>query len=89
MEQERATGETSFLRNEIKKIEQQKLNEFELYRAEHENNINNLNRTNKKNEEEMKNLYENKIRRLGYEIEEKKNEIEENLSKIRRSGKES
>ena len=37
----------------------------------------------------MKNLYENKIRRLGYEIEEKKNEIEENLSKFRRSGKES
>ena len=37
----------------------------------------------------MKNLYENKIRRLGYEIEEKKNEIEENLTRFRRTGKES
>lgn len=36
----------------------------------------------------MKNLYETKIKRLGYEIEEKKNEIAENSTRFRRSGKE-
>jgi hypothetical protein len=36
----------------------------------------------------MKGLYENKIRRLGYELEEKKSEVEECLSKIKKTGKE-
>jgi hypothetical protein len=35
----------------------------------------------------MKALYENKIRRMGYELEEKKNEIEECLTKIKKTGK--
>lgn len=47
-----------------------------------------MTRTHKKNEEEMKGLYENKIRRLGYELEEKKSEVEECLSKIKKTGKE-
>jgi len=78
----------SFLKNDIKKVEQQKESEIELIKAENDNNIKNLTRTHKKNEEEMKGLYENKIRRLGYELEEKKSEVEECLSKIKKTGKE-
>ena len=64
-------------------MEQQKESELELIKAENDNNIKNLTRTHRKNEEEMKGLYENKIRRLGYELEEKKSEVEECLSKIK------
>ena len=45
-------------------------------------------RANKKNEEELKNLHETKVKRLTYELEEKRNEIEEMHGKIKRGGKE-
>lgn len=35
----------------------------------------------------MKGLYENKIRRLGYDLEEKKVELEESLARIKKTGK--
>lgn len=44
-------SQISFLKNDIKKVEQQKESELELIKAENENNIKNLTRTHKKNEE--------------------------------------
>lgn len=36
----------------------------------------------------MKALYENKIRRLGYDLEEKKAELEESHARLKKTGKE-
>jgi hypothetical protein len=57
-------------------------------KAENDNNVRNLTRTHKKNEEDMKALYENKIRRLGYDLEEKKAELEESHARLKKTGKE-
>lgn len=35
----------------------------------------------------MKGLYENKIKRLGFDLEEKKVELEESLARIKKTGK--
>jgi hypothetical protein len=48
----------------------------------------NLLRQHKKNEDELRNLHEAKVKRLVYEIEEKKHEIEEGNNRLKRSGKE-
>ena len=73
LDNEKLSNEISYLKNEIKKIEAQKAHELELVRTENENSKNNLIRANKKNEEELKNLHEAKVKRLSYELEEKKN----------------
>lgn len=39
-------------------------------------------------EEQLKNLHEAKLKRLNYELEEKKNEIEDLYAKSKRGGKE-
>lgn len=49
---------------------------------------NNLVRQHKKNEDDLRNLHEAKVKRLIYEIEEKKHEIEEGSNRLKRSGKE-
>ena len=46
-----------------------------MTRTEGENTKNNLARANKKNEEEMRNLHEAKVKRMAYELEEKRIEI--------------
>ena len=61
---------------------------MDLVKAEHENAKNNLQRAHRKNEDELRNLHEAKVKRLLYEIEEKKHEIEESNNRIKRSGKE-
>lgn len=88
LENERLNGEIGYLRNEIKKVESQKQHELELVRAENDNTKNNLIRANKKNEEELRNLHETKLKRLTYELEEKRTEIEELHGRSRKSGKE-
>ena len=88
LQNESLNGEINYLKNEIKKIEQQKNHEINLIRTENENNRNNLTRGHRKNEDELKNLYETKIKRLNYDIEEKKHEIEEFQGKLKRGGKE-
>lgn len=75
LENERLSGETSYLRNEIKKIEGQKAHELDLIRTENENTKNNLIRANKKSEDELRNLHDAKLKRLVYELEEKRTEI--------------
>ena len=45
-------------------------------------------RQHRKNEDELKNLHEAKVKRLNYEVEEKKHEIEEGNNRIKRTGKE-
>ena len=75
LDNERLNGEVSYLKNEIKKMENQKAHELDLIKTENENTKNNLLRNNKKREEELKNLHEAKVKRLNYELEEKKNEI--------------
>jgi hypothetical protein len=47
-----------------------------------------MNRLNKKNEDEQRNLYDQKFRRLTYELEEKRNEIEDLHGKSNKGGKE-
>lgn len=88
LENERLNGEIAYLKNEIKKVENQKAYELDLIRTENENTKNNLARANKKNEEELRNLHEAKVKRLTYELEEKKNEIEDLHGKAKRGGKE-
>lgn len=61
---------------------------MELIKTENDNAKNNLARQHRKNEDEMKNLHEAKVKRLVYEIEEKKNEIEEGSNRLKRTGKE-
>lgn len=51
IDNERLSGEISYLKKEIKKVEAQKAHELELIRTENENSKNNLSRGNKKNEE--------------------------------------
>lgn len=58
-----------------------------MIKTENENTKNNLIRLHKKNEEELKNLNEQKIKRLTYELEEKKNEIENLHGKAHKNGK--
>lgn len=58
-----------------------------MIKTENENTKNNLIRLHKKNEEELKNLNEQKIKRLTYELEEKKNEIENLHGKADKNGK--
>lgn len=88
IDNERLSGEISYLKNEIKKMENQKAHELDLIRTENENTKNNLVRNNKKREEELKNLHEAKLKRANYELEEKKNEIEDLYGKAKRGGKE-
>ena len=88
LENERLTGEISYLRNEIKKIEGQKVHELDLIRTENENTKNNLIRANKKSEEELRNLHDAKVKRLVYELEEKRTEIEDLHGKSKKGGKE-
>ena len=59
-----------------------------MVKTEYENVKNNLIRQHKKNEDELRNLHEAKVKRLTYEIEEKKHEIEEGNNRLKRSGKE-
>jgi hypothetical protein len=47
-----------------------------------------MNRQHKKSEDELRNLHEAKVKRLVYEIEEKKHIIEEGNAKIKHTGKE-
>lgn len=54
-------------------MEAQKAHELDLIRTENDNTKNNLARNNKKNEDELRNLQEAKIKRLTYELEEKRN----------------
>lgn len=49
---------------------------------------NNLVRQHKKNEDDLRNLHEAKLKRLTYEIEEKKHEIEDTANRLKRTGKE-
>ena len=88
LENERLSGEISYLKNEIRKLENQKAHELDLIRTEHENSKNSLARNNKKKEEELTNLLETKLKRLNYDLEEKKNEIEDLHAKAKRGGKE-
>ena len=88
LENERLNGEIGYLKNEIKKIENQKAHEQDLIRTENENTKNNLIRANKKNEEELRNLHEAKVKRLTYELEEKRTEIEDLHGKAKKGGKE-
>lgn len=69
-------------------MENQKAHELDLIRTENENTKNNLVRNNRKREEELKNLHEAKLKRMNYELEEKKNEIEDFYGKAKRGGKE-
>lgn len=87
LDNERLNGEIGYLKNEIKKIESQKSHELDLIKTENENTKNNLIRANKKNEEEMRNLHEAKVKRLTYELEEKRTEIEDLHGKAKRGGK--
>jgi len=64
------------------------LHELDLIKTENENVKNNLVRQHRKNEDELKNLHEAKVKRLTYEIEEKKHEIEEGNNRLKRTGKE-
>ena len=88
LENERLNGEISYLKNEIRKMENQKAHELDLVRTENENTKNGLARNNKKKEEELRNLHEAKVKRLNYDLEEKKNEIEDLHAKAKRGGKE-
>lgn len=72
LDNERLNGEIGFLKNEIKKLESQKLHELDLIKAENENTKNNLIRANKKSEDELRNLHDAKVKRLIYELEEKR-----------------
>ena len=72
----------------MKKLEEQKAHEIDLIKTENENVKNNLVRQHRKNEDELKNLHEAKVKRLNYEVEEKKHEIEEGHNKLKRTGKE-
>ena len=45
-------------------------------------------RANKKNEEELRNLHEAKLKRMAYELEEKRTEIEDLHGRMKRGGKE-
>lgn len=65
----------------------QKAHELDLIRTENDNTKNNLARGNKKNEDELRNLHEAKVKRQAYEIEEKRNEIEDLHGKVKKSGK--
>ena len=76
------------MKNEIRKVENQKAHELDLMRTENENTKNGLARNNKKKEEELRNLHEAKVKRLNYDLEEKKNEIEDLHAKAKRGGKE-
>lgn len=87
LENERLNSEIGYLRNEIKKIENQKAHELELIRTENENTKNNLIRANKKSEEELRNLHDAKVKRLTYELEEKRTEIEDLHGKAKKGGK--
>lgn len=49
---------------------------------------NNLARQHRKNEDDLRNLHEAKLKRLLYEIEEKKHEIDETNNRLKRAGKE-
>lgn len=69
-------------------MEEQKAHELDLIKTESENTKNNLVRQHRKNEDELKNLHEAKVKRLNYEIEEKKHEIEEGNNRLKRTGKE-
>ena len=78
----------NYSKTELKKLEEQKSHEIDLIKTENENVKNNLVRQHKKNEDELKNLHEAKVKRLNYEIEEKKHEIEEGNNRLKRTGKE-
>lgn len=54
-------------------MEGQKEHEISLIKAENENAKTNLQRAHRKKEDELHNLHETKVKRLTYEIEEKKN----------------
>lgn len=88
LDNERLNGEIGYLKNEIKKIESQKAHELELIKAENENTKNNLIRANKKSEDELRNLHDAKVKRLAYELEEKRTEIEDLHGKSKKGGKE-
>lgn len=88
LDNERLNGEIGYLKNEIKKIESQKAHELELIKAENENTKNNLIRANKKSEDELRNLHDAKVKRLVYELEEKRTEIEDLHGKSKKGGKE-
>jgi hypothetical protein len=60
LENQRMAEEIEYLKNEIKKIESQKLHELNLINAENTNAKNNLSRANKKAEEELKNRFDQK-----------------------------
>ena len=51
LDNERLNGDVSYLKNEIKKMENQKAHELDLIKTENENTKNNLLRNNKKREE--------------------------------------
>lgn len=59
-----------------------------MVKAEHENVRSNLIRQHKKNEDDLRNLHEAKLKRLTYEIEEKKHEIDDANNRLKRTGKE-
>lgn len=85
---ERLQGEIGYLRNELAKLEAQRQHEAELLRAEHDNSKSSLLRAQRKSEEELRSLHEAKVRRLTYELEERRAEVEELQGRGRRSGKE-
>ena len=59
-----------------------------MIKTENENTKNNLIRAHRKNEEELKNLHETKLKRLSYELEERKTEVEELGGRLKKTGKE-
>lgn len=59
-----------------------------MIRTENENTKNNLIRANKKSEDELRNLHDAKVKRLTYELEEKRTEIEDLHGKSKKGGKE-
>mgnify|MGYP001335321952 CR=1 FL=1 len=59
-----------------------------MIKAENENTKNNLIRANKKSEDELRNLHDAKVKRLIYELEEKRTEIEDLHGKSKKGGKE-
>jgi hypothetical protein len=69
-------------------MENQKEHEISMIKTENENAKNNLIRAHRKNEEELKNLHETKFKRLSYELEERKNEVDELSGRLKKTGKE-
>lgn len=80
--------QAAYSKNQLKKLDEQKFHEIDLLKTENENVKNNLARQHRKNEEQLRNLHQAKVKRLNYEIEEKRHEIEEGNNRLKRTSKE-